>query len=119
VADAKGQAKQVRATLVNGPNGQSYLLLPQARDAATLQRHRPALQEAEASFRAMTPADRAAAKPWLIRTVAYPRGGYAQLATQSPMQGPRTEALLRLLNGSVNGQDPAPGQRVKVIATAP
>ncbi|MEY2891052.1 MAG: hypothetical protein RJA98_960 [Pseudomonadota bacterium] len=119
VADAQGQAKQVRATLVNGPNGQSYLLLPQARDAATLQRNRPALQDAEASFRAMTPADRAAAKPWLIRSVAYPRGGYAQLATQSPMQGARTEALLRLLNGAVNGQDPAPGQRVKVIVAAP
>jgi predicted Zn-dependent protease len=35
------------------------------------------------------------------------------------MQGARTEALLRLLNGAVNGQDPAPGQRVKVIVAAP
>lgn len=119
VNNSKGQPQQVEATVVTGPGGQSYVLVPQARDAATLQRNRSALRQAEDSFRPLTAADRAAAKPWVIRTAAYPRGGFAQLAAQSPLQGPRAEAQLRLLNGSLGGNEPAPGQRVKVVASAP
>jgi hypothetical protein len=66
--------------------------------------------------RAMTAADRAAARPWRVQTVPYPRGGFAELAKASPLPGPRAEAQLRLLNGVYGGgAEPKPGQTVKVV----
>ncbi len=105
--------KPWEATVVSGPANQTYVLSYVAKDAATLQRARYQLQEAEGSFRALTPADRAAARPWVIKTVAYPRGGFVELARNSPLE--RAEQQLRLLNGFYGGGEPKPGQLVKII----
>ncbi len=51
-----------------------------ARRRGTMQRAAPRLRETESSFRAMTAADRAAARPWTLKTVPFPRGGFAELA---------------------------------------
>jgi predicted Zn-dependent protease len=45
--------------------------------------------------------------------VPYPRGGFRELARQSPL--PDAEQQLRLLNGAYAGGEPAPGQLVKVV----
>ena len=72
------------------------------------------LKEAESSFRPLNATDRAAAKPWALRTVAYPRGGFRELAQRSPL--PNAEAQLRLLNGVYGGNgEPRPGQSVKIV----
>lgn len=115
VRNAQGQNKAVRLTLVSGPGNRNYLLQYAARDANALQRAAAQINEAESSFRAMTAADRAAARPWVIKNVPFPRGGFAELARTSPLLT-RAEAQLRLLNGVYNGGDePKPGQMVKVV----
>ena len=111
--NAQGQAQPLDATVVSGPKDTVYLLQSSAKDAPALQRARASLREAEESFRAMTAQDRLAAKPWVIRTVAYPKGGFAELAKTSPIANP--EQQLRLINGYYSGGEPKPGQRVKVV----
>ncbi len=112
--NANGQRQPIQSTLISGPNKANYLLLYRARDANAMARAARRMQETEASFRAMTPADRAAAKPWQLRTTTMPAGGFAQLAKTSPL-GERAEAQLRLLNGALD-RDPKPGQKVKIIS---
>ncbi|MCY7316212.1 MAG: M48 family metalloprotease [Rubrivivax sp.] len=114
VRDAQGQAKPAQGLLVTAPAGTQLLLTTAARDAATLQRNQTALREAEASLRPLSDADRTAARPWTLRTVAYPRGGFAALAQGSPL-GERAEAQLRLLNGFYPGGEPAAGHPVKTV----
>jgi predicted Zn-dependent protease len=63
----------------------------------------------------LTAGDRAAAKPWTLRTVPYPKGGFAELAKGSPLASP--EQQLRLINGVYGGGEPKAGQLVKVVAT--
>jgi predicted Zn-dependent protease len=110
----QGQVQDIRLTLIDGPLNHQYLLMPSARDANVLAQNWSELKAAENSFRALTEADKAAARPWQIRTVPYPRGGFAQLARQSPlMQAP--EAQLRLINGFYVAGEPKPGEMVKVI----
>ncbi|MDO9283744.1 MAG: M48 family metalloprotease [Aquabacterium sp.] len=113
--NAQGQAQPVRVTVVTGPANRHYLLQYAARDAATLQRALAPLAEAETSFRALTGADRAAARPWVLKTVALPRGGFAELARSSPLPAP-AEGQLRLINGLYgSAAEPQPGQLVKVV----
>jgi predicted Zn-dependent protease len=101
---------------VSGPDGSTFWLQYVAKDAAARQRAEPGLAEAESSFRAMTAADRAAAKPWTVRTVSYPRGGFAELAKSSPLPATRAEAQLRLMNGVYGGDgEPRVGQLVKIV----
>lgn len=115
VRNAQGQNKGVRLTLVSGPGQRNYLLQYAARDAKALQGAATQIAEAESSFRALTAADRSAARPWTLKTVPYPRGGFAELARSSPLST-RAEAQLRLLNGVYNGGDePKIGQAVKVV----
>lgn len=115
VRNAQGQNKGVRLTLVSGPGQRNYLLQYAARDAKALQGAATQIAEAESSFRALTAADRSAARPWALKTVPYPRGGFAELARNSPLST-RAEAQLRLLNGVYNGGDePKIGQAVKVV----
>lgn len=109
-----GGTQAAEVTVVTGPSGRLYLLNYAARDAAALQRTRPQLTEAEASFRPLTPTDRQAARPWQLRTVAFPVGGFAELARSSPL-GSGAESQLRLLNGVFTGGQPAVGQRVKIV----
>ena len=113
--NAQGQAQAIEATVVSGPANHIYLLAYAAKDAAALQRARRQLQEAEGSFRAMTASDRAAARPWVIKTVPYPRGGFAEMARNSPLAS--AEQQLRLINGFYGGGEPRPGQLVKMIET--
>jgi len=112
--NAQGQAQDIRLTLVDGPLNHQYLLMPSARDANVMAQEWIELKAAENSFRALTEADKAAARPWQIKTAPYPRGGFAQLAKQSPLvQAP--EAQLRLINGFYGAGEPKPGESVKVI----
>lgn len=111
---ATNQGQQaLEATLVTGPKGAVYVLIPVAKNAAALQQARTALAQALGSFRAMTGQDRAAARPWTLRIASYPAGGFAQLARSSPL--PQAEAQLRLLNGFYGGGEPRVGQVVKVV----
>jgi predicted Zn-dependent protease len=111
--DAKGQTQTLAATVVRGPADNMYLLQALAKDGAALQRAQAALLEAEGSFRGLSAQDRAAARPWAIKTVAYPKGGFAELAKTSPIE--RAEQQLRLINGYYSGGEPKPGHSVKVI----
>ena len=112
-AGAQGQQEPVEATVVTGPGDNRFLLVWSARDGAALQRARGQLEQAQGSFRPLTAADRADARPWQLRTVAYPRGGFAELARGSVLEAP--EQQLRLLNGVYDGGEPRPGQPVKVV----
>jgi predicted Zn-dependent protease len=115
VRNAQGQSQPVRVTVVSGPGGRTYLMQYAARDGAALQRALAPMESAQASFRALTASDRAAARPWELDTVAFPRGGFADLARSSPLPT-QAEAQLQLLNSAYAGSpQPAPGQPVKVV----
>lgn len=113
--NAQGQPQPVEVTVVNGPGTQRYLMQWAGKDAAALQRARAGLREVETSFRPLTAQDRSAAQAWVVKTVPYPRGGFAELARSSPIDNP--EKQLRLINGFYAGGEPKAGQLVKVIAT--
>jgi len=113
--NSQGRAQGFEATVVSGPSERHYALLYVARDGAAMQRAAPALRETEASFRALSADDRAAAKPWTLKTVPFPRGGFAELARRSPLPA-RAEQQLRLINGVYSSSsDPQPGQPVKIV----
>lgn len=112
-ANSDGSSVALEATVIQGPGERVYLLQSSAKDANALSRAREGLREAEGSFRALTAQDRAAARPWVLKTVAYPKGGFAELARNSPIARP--EQQLRLINGFYGGGEPAPGQMVKVV----
>lgn len=111
--DAQGKTQDLEFTVVSGPDGKLYVLQQLAKDAATLQSNRAALREAEASFRPLNAQDKAAAKPWVVRLVPYPKGGFAELAKRSSL--PNAEQQLRLVNGFYGGGEPKLGQLVKVV----
>jgi len=112
----KGQSRSVTLTLITGPGQRTYWMQHVAKDAAARQRAAAGLTEAESSFRALTAADRAAARPWSVQTVPFPRGGFAELAKASPLPAARAEAQLRLMNGAyAGGVEPKPGQAVKTV----
>jgi predicted Zn-dependent protease len=112
--DANNRAQPLEVTLVSGPAGRTYALLHVGRDAAAIERARGGLREATASFRPLSAADRAAAKPWSIRLQPMPAGGFAELARRSPL-GAQSERQLRLLNGVYTGGSIAAGRAVKVV----
>jgi predicted Zn-dependent protease len=103
-------------TLVGGPQNHRYLLAPAARDANTLAQNQGAIQSTEESFRALTATDRLAARPWVIRSTNYPKGGMAQLAQQTALSE-AAEAHLRLLNGRYGGGEPRAGELVKTVVS--
>ncbi|MDT8989905.1 M48 family metalloprotease [Curvibacter sp. APW13] len=106
-------SQRLEATVVSGPGDNTYLLQYLARDTAALQRAMPGLQAVESSFRPLSAQDRSQAREWAIATAPYPKGGFAELARNSPL--PRAEQQLRLLNGVYGGGEPKPGQMVKVV----
>jgi len=113
--NAQGQLQPVKVTVASGPGQRNYLLLYVAKGEAQLRQALPQVQEAEGSFRALTAADRQAARPWQLHTAAFPAGGFAELAKASPL-GARAEAQLRLLNGVYGGgAGPKVGSAVKVV----
>ena len=109
---AQGQVQPLDVTLVSGPQDRLYLLRPAGKSAA-LRAAQTALTQVQGSFRPMGSAERAAARAWTIKTVAYPRGGFAELARVSPL--PSAQQQLRLINGFYTGGEPKPGQWVKVV----
>lgn len=115
VRNEQGQDAPLKLTLVTGPAAHTYMLRSAARDDAALQRASVGLQAAEGSFRAMSSADRTAARPWAIKTVPFPKGGFAELARTSPL-GAQAQAQLKLINSAYGGgAEPRPGQPVKVV----
>lgn len=111
---AQGQAQALEATVLSGPGSTSYLLQSAGKSAAALQRAHSALREVENSFRPLSSQDKAAARPWVLKLAAYPKGGFAELAKTSPIDSP--EQQLRLVNGYYGGGEPKLGQLVKVVA---
>jgi predicted Zn-dependent protease len=109
-----GQSQNVELTVVTGPEQHNYIFLYAAKDPSTLQRAYRQLQEAESSFRPLSAADRGAARPWTIKVVALPRGGFAELARNSVLTT-NAEGQLRLLNGVYAGGDAKAGQPVKIV----
>jgi predicted Zn-dependent protease len=116
--NSEGQAVNVEASFVTGPANRHYLLGWAAADAQALQRARPGLREAEASFRALGAAEARQARPHVLRLVPMPAGGFAQLARSSPLTE-QAENRLRLLNGAYGRDEPKAGQLVKVVGLAP
>ena len=113
--NAQGQPQAIQVSVVSGPGNRNFLLQHAAKDAAALQRAAAPMQEAESSFRALSAADRAAARPYAVRTTTFPRGGFAELARGSPLQE-QAEAQLKLLNGVYGGgPEPKLGAAVKVV----
>ena len=112
-AGKNGQRQNTDVTLINGPISGVYMFIHAAKDANTLQRNRAQMIETENTFRALTASDKAAARPWSMRTVPLPRGGFAELARSSPITNP--EQQLRLLNGVYAGGDIKPGTPVKTV----
>ncbi len=121
--NAQGQTGPLTATIVSGPAGHMFLLGWSAKDAQVMAKARTALREAELSFRPMGAADRTAARPWRVKLVPFPAGGFAQLARSTPLTE-LPEQQLRLLNSAYHqgsagsaaaGRDPRPGELVKVI----
>jgi len=115
VQNQNGQQQAVELTLVTGPSNTNFAFIYGAKDQQSLQRAYPQMQQAESSFRAMTPEDRNAAHAWKLKTVPLPSGGFAELAKQSPLTT-NAEQQLRLLNGVYGGGEVKPGQLVKVVA---
>ena len=96
-------------------NGTQYLIAGMAKDKAVYERERGSLRAAINSFRALTPAERAAARPYVLRLVtAQPGMTMAGLARQSPL-GADAESQLRLMNGLYPGGEPKPGQLLKIV----
>ncbi len=112
-AGAQGQQEPLEASVVTGPGDNRFVLVWSAKDSAAMQRAQRQLLEAQNSFRPMTAADRGEAKPWRLLTVAYPRGGFAELASRAPMDAAQQQ--LRLINGVYGGGEPRPGQLVKTV----
>lgn len=113
VASQSGQVQNAEVTLITSAQGNVFLFIRAARDAATLQRSRPQMLETENTFRALTAADKAAARPWMVRAAVMPRGGFAELAKTSPLANP--EQQLRLINGVYPSGDLQPGTPVKTV----
>ena len=78
-----------------------------------MQRNRTQMLETENTFRALTAADKTAARPWMVRSAMMPRGGFAELARTSPLANP--EQQLRLINGVYPAGDIKPGMAVRTV----
>ena len=110
-------AMQGRPLLVSAVvfNGEQYLMAGLSRNVKAYNLHSETLKEAINSFHALTPAERAAARPYRIRLVtAQPGTSMAKLARQSPLDH-QAVAQLRLLNGLYPHGEPQPGKMLKVI----
>ena len=113
VAGRNGQPQGTELTLISSPQGSVFLFVHAAKDAATLQRNRTQMLETENTFRALTAADKTAARPWMVRSAMMPRGGFAELARTSPLANP--EQQLRLINGVYSAGDIKPGLAVRTV----
>jgi predicted Zn-dependent protease len=131
VRNAQGRTEAVHLTLADGPANHRYLMRYVARDASALQRADAQTREAEASLRAITSSDLSIARPWMIKTIGFPKGGFSEMARGSAlaafMPATQAEGQLRLMNSAYgqSGQgrsqmpghvgEPRPGQMVKTV----
>jgi len=113
VVGKNGQVQNTALTLITGPRGTVFLFIHAARDASTLQRNRAQMVETENTFRGLTAGDKAAARPWMVRSAVMPRGGFAELAKTSPLASP--EQQLRLINGVYPAGEVKPGLAVRTV----
>jgi predicted Zn-dependent protease len=96
-------------------NGTQYLIAGMAKDAPSYARERNTLRGAINSFRAITPAEKQAARPYLLQLVtAHPGLTMADLARQSPLEAD-AESQLRLMNGLYPSGEPKTGQLLKIV----
>ncbi|MHB1143471.1 MAG: M48 family metalloprotease [Thiobacillus sp.] len=96
-------------------NGTQYLIAGMAKDKPAYDRERNALRAAINSFRAITPAERQAARPYVLQLVTAQSGmTMAALARQSPL-GTGAESQLRLMNALYPDGEPKPGQLLKIV----
>jgi predicted Zn-dependent protease len=96
-------------------NGTQYLIAGMTRDTATYERERSALRASINSFRAITPAEKLAARPYVLQLLtARPGLTMAALARQSPLDDD-AESQLRLMNDLYPDGEPRPGQRLKIV----
>ena len=107
--------QSVDATIITGPKQQNYLFLHVAKSAQALQRDRETMLSAERTFKAMTNKDLVLARPWKIRLMPFPAGGFTALAKLSAATLPHAEAQLRLLNGAYPDGVIKAGTQVKFI----
>lgn len=107
--------QSVDATIITGPEQQHYLFMHMAKNMAILQRERGMMLAAEKTFRAISDKDRALAKPWRIKVVTFPTGGFAQLSKRAPASLPNAEAQLRLINGAYPDGTVKAGSLVKGV----
>jgi predicted Zn-dependent protease len=93
----------------------AYLIGAQARNGAAFDRYRGEIDATLASFRALTAAEAAAARPRAVRVITAPAGlTFAELARRAPL-GAHAEGHLRVLNGMYPSGEPAAGQAVKIV----
>jgi predicted Zn-dependent protease len=96
-------------------SGTQYLIAGMARDKPAYDRERGTLRAAINSFRAITPAERRAARPYVLKLVtAQPGMTMAGLARQSPL-GADAESQLRLMNALYPSGEPSAGQLLKIV----
>jgi predicted Zn-dependent protease len=96
-------------------SGTQYLIAGMARDKTAYDRERSTLRAAINSFRAITPAERRAARPYVLKLVtAQPGMTMAKLARQSPL-GADAESQLRLMNALYPSGEPKAGQLLKIV----
>jgi len=96
-------------------NGTQYLIAGMAKDKPAYDRERNTLRAAINSFRAITPAEKQAARPYVLQLLtAQPGMTMASLARQSPL-GADAESQLRLMNGFYPSGEPKPGQLIKIV----
>lgn len=96
-------------------SGTQYLLAGMTQDKTAYDRERSALRAAINSFRAITPAEKQAARPYVLQLVtAQPGLTMAGLARKSPL-GAEAESRLRLMNDLYPNGEPQPGQLLKIV----
>jgi predicted Zn-dependent protease len=96
-------------------NGAQYLIAGMASDKFAYDRERNTLRGAINSFRAITPTEKLAARPFTLQVItARPGMTMASLALQSPL-GADAESQLRLMNDLYPSGEPKPGQLLKIV----
>ena len=96
-------------------NGTQYLIAGMTKDTLTYERERGALRAAINSFRAITPAEKLAARPYVLQLItARPGLTMAALARRSPLAAD-AERQLRLMNDFYPSGEPGPGQLLKIV----
>jgi len=96
-------------------NGTQYLIAGKTRDTTSYERERGALRAAINSFRAITPAERLAARPHVLQLISARPGLTMAALTRQSLPGADAESQLRLLNDLYPDGEPGTGQLLKIV----